>query len=140
MEMAVADLKLQESTTMIPTNGPDPYQMFQVHDYMNVSFLRMPSNLRAATKETISVFTMAYPELLKEKFFINVPFIMGWMYTALKLLLSQATIRKFHIITKGTNLAAEFPAFGSNLPEAYGGKGATLAEAGKIVPLDNKTT
>lgn len=140
MEMAVAELNLQEATTMIPSEGPDPYQMLQVHDYMNVSFLRMPSNLRAATKETISIFSMAYPELLKEKFFINVPFVMGWMYTALKLVLSPNTIRKFHVITSGANLAAEFPSFGNSLPEAYGGKGATLADVGKVVPLETTST
>jgi hypothetical protein len=43
----------------------------------------MDPAVRAASKETIQVFSMAYPELLKEKFFINVPLVMGCKFSAL---------------------------------------------------------
>lgn len=77
MELSVRELDLHNATEAIPENGPDPYRMIQVHDYLNVSFLRMDPAVRAASKETIQTFSMAYPELLKEKFFVNVPLVMG---------------------------------------------------------------
>lgn len=101
MELSVKELDLASATEKIPENGVDPYRMVQVHDYMNVSFLRMDPNIRAASKETIQTFSMAYPELLKvgllqpnlkvssltlfkEKFFVNVPLVMGWVFTFMK--------------------------------------------------------
>jgi hypothetical protein len=77
MELSVRELDLHNATEPIPENGSDPYRMIQVHDYLNVSFLRMDPAVRAASKETIQTFSMAYPELLKEKFFVNVPLVMG---------------------------------------------------------------
>lgn len=55
----------------------DPYKITQVHDYKNISFLRQSPAVKNASKTTIEVFATNYPELLKEKFFINVPAIMG---------------------------------------------------------------
>ena len=77
MELSIKELDLSSAKTTIPDDGPDPYRIVQVHDYLNVSFLRMDPTIRAATKETIQTFSMAYPELLKEKFFVNVPLLMG---------------------------------------------------------------
>ena len=65
MELSVKELDLACATEKIPENGPDPYRMIQVHDYLNISFLRMDPEIRAASKETIQTFGMAYPELLK---------------------------------------------------------------------------
>jgi hypothetical protein len=101
--------------------------MVQVHDYLHVSFLRMDPSVKAASKETISTFTMAYPELLKEKFFVNVPLVMGWVFAGMKLFLSAETIKKFHPLSYGSNLAAELP-FGKELPITYGGKGKDVKE------------
>ena len=75
MEISVRELNLPSATEKIPDGGIDQYRMVQVHDYLNVSFLRMPPVIRAASKETIQTFSMAYPELLKEKFFVNVPLV-----------------------------------------------------------------
>lgn len=136
MELAVKDLKLNEATTVMDYDGEDPYQMVQVHDYLNVSFLRMNPKVKAATKKTIEVFAMAYPELLSEKFFVNVPSIMGWMFTAMKVFLSKNTTRKFHPITNGVNLAREFPALVDQFPAAYGGKGSELQKSARTVNLD----
>lgn len=134
MELAVKELKLDEATSVIDYNGEDPYQMIQVHDYQNVSFLRLNPTIRNASKQTIDAFATAYPELLREKFFVNVPAIMGWMFTAMKVFLSKNTIRKFHPITNGANLAREF-SFGDELPKTYGGKAPELKESGRTVPL-----
>lgn len=134
MEKGVRELKLNEATEVIDYNGEDRYQMLQVHDYKGVSFLRLDPVVRAASKKTIEVFSTAYPELLREKFFVNVPTIMGWMFGAMKIFLSKNTIRKFHPISNGANLGREF-AFVEDLPKSYGGQGAELKEAGRTVPL-----
>jgi hypothetical protein len=128
MELSVKELDLPSATVPIPDGGEDPYRMVQVHDYLNVSFLRMDPSVRAASKETIQTFSMAYPELLKEKFFVNVPLIMGWVFAAMKLFLSPDTIRKFHPLSYGSNLAGELQGWGDELPTVYGGKGKDVKE------------
>lgn len=100
MELSVKELNLQSATEKIPENGPDPYRMIQVHDYLNVSFLRADPAVKSASKQTIQILSMAYPELLKEKFFVNVPLIMGWMFTAMKVFLSPETVKKFHPLSE----------------------------------------
>ncbi|KAJ6785564.1 hypothetical protein PWT90_10643 [Aphanocladium album] len=131
MELSVQKLKLNEVKELIPEGGDDPYQMIQTHDYLNVSFFRMDPAVKAASKETIQTFSMAYPELLAHKYFVNVPFIMGWMFGAMKLFLAPATLRKFHPMTSGTTLASELPGIISTLPVEYGGKGPSVEEAGQ---------
>ncbi|QSZ33750.1 hypothetical protein DSL72_005321 [Monilinia vaccinii-corymbosi] len=126
MELSIKELDLASATEKIPENGLDPYRMIQVHDYRNVSFLRMDPSIRAASKETIQTFSMAYPELLKEKFFVNVPVVMGWVFTAMKIFLSADTIKKFHPLSYGSNLGGEIPAIAEKLPKEYGGKGEDL--------------
>ncbi|KAM5441529.1 Non-classical phosphatidylinositol transfer protein (PITP) [Microsporum ferrugineum] len=135
MELAIRELDLDRAKTVIPAVGEDPYQMFQVHDYQNVSFLRMSPTIRNASRETITVFSMAYPELLREKFFVNVPVVMGWVFSALKVFLSKNTIRKFHPITNGSALAREFGDAGVEFPKSYGGKSPELAENAMTVSL-----
>ncbi|KAF5590515.1 SFH5-phospholipid transporter [Fusarium pseudocircinatum] len=128
MELSVQKLKLDQVTEPIAEGGEDPYQMIQVHDYLNVSFFRMDPAVKAASKETISVFSMAYPELLAHKYFVNVPAIMGWMFGAMKLFLAPATLRKFHPMTSGTTLATELKGIVSTLPKEYGGQGPSVKE------------
>lgn len=128
MELSVKELDLASATVPIPADGIDPYRMVQVHDYMNVSFLRMDPAVKAASKETIRIFSMAYPELLKEKFFVNVPVLMGWVFTAMKLFLAPETIKKFHPLAYGSSLAGECKGWGEELPVAYGGKGSAATE------------
>ncbi|KGO68927.1 hypothetical protein PITC_077560 [Penicillium italicum] len=136
MELAVQDLKMKDATEVIEYDGEDPYQMIQVHDYMNVKFFRMDPSVRSATKKVIEVFATAYPELLREKFFVNVPAIMGWMFTAMKFILSRNTTRKFHPITNGANLAREFsPLIAAQIPKVYGGQGPELKENARFIPL-----
>lgn len=137
MELSIKELDLASATEKIPDGGPDPYRMIQVHDYLNVSFLRMDPSVRAASKAAIQTFAMAYPELVKEKFFVNVPLAMGWVFTALKLFLSAETIKKFHPLSYGGSLAGEIPECGIQLPEVYGGKGVPLTEGGLVVKYGN---
>lgn len=128
MELSLQKLNLNNVKELIPEGGEDPYQMLQVHDYLSVSFFRMDPHVKAASKETISTFSMAYPELLAHKYFVNVPAIMGWMFGAMKLFLPPATVRKFHPMTSGTTLATELPSIVSTLPKEYGGSGPTVKE------------
>lgn len=76
------ELSLSTATKSITTSY-DPYKITQIHDYKNISFLRQSPAVRAASKTTIEVFATNYPELLKEKFFINVPAIMGGFLVSL---------------------------------------------------------
>ncbi|OAR01544.1 hypothetical protein LLEC1_04895 [Akanthomyces lecanii] len=145
MELSVQKLKLNEVKALIPEGGEDPYQMIQTHDYLDVSFFRMDPAVKAASKETIQTLSMAYPELLAHKYFVNVPFIMGWMFGAMKLFLAPTTLRKFHPMTSGTTLASELPTIVTTLPREYGGKGPSVKEVGQqlafadAVPVADKT-
>ena len=64
MESSVRQLGMADATKPIPDfgQGPDPYQGFQVHDYMNVSFLRQDPLVKAASKKAIEVFGSYYRE------------------------------------------------------------------------------
>ncbi|KAK6500994.1 Non-classical phosphatidylinositol transfer protein (PITP) [Arthrobotrys conoides] len=135
MEAAIAKLDLPNATKPIPdfNKGVDPYQIIQVHDYLNVSFLRMDPDAKAASKATIAVFRDFYPEMLSRKFFVNVPLLMGWLYKATTLVLPEATVKKFRVLSYGKELAAEL---GDAVPEVYGGKGVKdVKELGDPVKL-----
>ncbi|KAL7916340.1 CRAL-TRIO domain-containing protein [Trichoderma velutinum] len=138
MELGVQQLHLNDITEPLPEDGTDKHQMLQVHDYRSVSFFRMDPAVKAASKETISVFSMAYPELLAHKYFVNVPAIMGWMFGAMKLFLAPATLRKFHPMTSGTTLSTELKSIAPSLPQEYGGSGSPVQE-GLTVTLDDST-
>lgn len=135
MELALQQLDLASATVPI-TATTDPYKMYQVHDYRSISFLRQSAAVKSASAETIKVFAQNYPELLKEKFFVNVPAIMGFVYNFMKLFVAAKTIKKFHPMSNGGGLAAEFgesevEGLGERLPGVYGGKGEDLWAQGK---------
>ncbi|KAF6806077.1 Phosphatidylinositol transfer protein sfh5 [Colletotrichum sojae] len=136
MELSVRKLNLDKAQTPIPDGGEDPYQMIQVHDYLNVSFLRMDPAVKKASSETITVFAMAYPELLNHKYFVNIPALMGWVFKAMKLFLAPKTISKFHPLGYGAELANELPALKQSLPKEYGGSNVeTIKTAGQTVKI-----
>ncbi|OIW34294.1 CRAL/TRIO domain-containing protein [Coniochaeta ligniaria NRRL 30616] len=135
MELALSELSLSTATKPI-TAEHDPYKITQVHDYKSISFLRQSPHVKAASSETIKIFAQNYPELLKEKFFVNVPSFMGFVYAFMKLFVAPKTIKKFHPMSNGANLAREFTAskvkdLGDRLPAEYGGKGPDLKAQGK---------
>ncbi|KAL7961737.1 CRAL-TRIO domain-containing protein [Trichoderma compactum] len=138
MELGVQQLHLNDIAESLPEDGTDKHQMLQVHDYRSVSFFRMDPAVKAASKETISVFSMAYPELLAHKYFVNVPAIMGWMFGAMKLFLAPATLKKFHPMTSGTTLSTELKSIAPSLPKEYGGSGLPVQE-GITVTLAEST-
>ncbi|KAK6359272.1 Non-classical phosphatidylinositol transfer protein (PITP) [Orbilia brochopaga] len=122
MEAAIAKLNLAEADKPIPdyNQGPDPYQISQVHDYLNISFIRMDPHARAASKAAIQIFRDYYPEMLNRKFFVNVPLVMGWLFKATALFLPETTLKKFRVLSYGTELHKEIS---DEVPENYGGKG-----------------
>ncbi|RYP93241.1 hypothetical protein DL770_000616 [Monosporascus sp. CRB-9-2] len=150
MELALQELSISTATKPISVDY-DPYKIYQVHDYKGISFLRQSPQVKAASTETIKVFAMAYPELLKEKFFLNgmslilslhgLPALMGFMYGVMKVFVAAKTAKKFHPISNGGGLAKEFSdskveKLGEKLPPEYGGKGADLKSQGKETALE----
>ena len=135
MELALQSLAISTATTPI-TADYDPYKIYQVHDYKSVSFFRQSPKVKSASTEVIKTFSQNYPELLKEKFFVNVPVIMGAMYGFMKLFVAKKTAKKFHPMSNGGVLAQEFgdskvKDLGEMLPKEYGGKGEGLDVKGK---------
>lgn len=140
MELAMHELDLNSATQLI-TPSHDPYKIYQVHDYKGTSFFRSPPQVRAAAKKTIEVLAMAYPETLKEKFFVNVPAIMGFMYGIMKVFVAAKTIKRFHPMSNGQGLVHEFAdakvdGLGQMLPREYGGQGEPLSTVGKQTRLE----
>ncbi|KAF2473262.1 CRAL/TRIO domain-containing protein [Lindgomyces ingoldianus] len=134
MERSVHKLGLPTADKPIPDfgEGLDPYQGFQVHDYLQVSFIRMDPNAKAASKKTIETFQKYYPETLSRKFFVNVPVVMGWLFAAMKLFVAKETIKKFTVLSYGTDLVGEL---GKGIPSEYGGEKGLLKDVGEGVVL-----
>lgn len=76
-----------------------------------------------------------YPESMRRKFFVNVPAVMGWMFSAMRLFLSKETVQKFTILGYGEYLAGEL-GHADRLPKEYGGNGTAplrdIAEPWKV--------
>ncbi|KAG6114122.1 hypothetical protein E4U13_003506 [Claviceps humidiphila] len=136
MELGVQKLNLNDITKPLAEDDEDIYRMLQVHDYLSVSFFRMDPAVKTASKQTIQTFSMAYPELLSHKYFVNVPAIMGWMFGFMKLFLAPATLRKFHPMTSGTSLSTELKSLVASLPKEYGGQGPSVKEAETVYLVD----
>lgn len=111
---------MEKSLLFADFTDPTNNKIAQVHDYNNVSMLRMDPNVKASTKQIISIFGANYPELLSVKFFINVPVFMGWVFTFLKKMgiISAETLKKFQVLSNG-NLSEWFGK--DNLPAEYNG-------------------
>lgn len=139
MERSVQKLDLASATKPIPNynEGPDPYQGFQVHDYLQVTFLRQDAVVKAATKATINILGRHYPETLSRKFFVNVPVLMGWLYQATKLIVAKETAKKFTVLSYGNQLAGEL---GQGIPKAYGGTSEELSVVAEGVKLEDVKT
>lgn len=136
MELGLARLDLSSATRPIPdyNDGPDPYQCIQVHDYLSVSFLRQNADAKAAAKKAIEIFQSYYPETLSQKLFVNVPIVMGWFYSAMTMVLSKETVKKFKVITYGKEVRT---VLGPGVPAVYGGKGDSLDEMAETLKMND---
>lgn len=111
--------------------------MDQVHDYMGVSFLRMDSRIKKTSKRVIEMFQLYYPETLSGKYFVNVPYIMMWVFKLVQGISSAATMSKFHVLASGNQLAGSL---GDWIPKEYGGSAETLQSlevSDNVISQDN---
>lgn len=129
MELTLQQLHLETADKPIPDfgKGPDPYQAIQIHDYLSVSFLRQPAEVKAASQKTIQLFQEVYPETMAKKYFVNVPLFMQWMFGAMQMFMAKDTIAKMKWMSYGTELYKDL---GTSVPKAYGGSGVELASSG----------
>ncbi|KAH9973587.1 CRAL/TRIO domain-containing protein [Lactifluus volemus] len=99
-------------------------QMIQVHDYEGAKLSSRTANSKAAASEISSIFQSHYPEFLAQKFFINVPAIMTWIFWLFKPLLSPATFAKMKVVGHGPGTVGKelLPLIDAkDLPAQYGG-------------------
>jgi hypothetical protein len=134
MEKSIQHLNLSGATSPIPNygEGPDPYQGFQIHDYLQVSFLRRDPLVKTATNKTIEILGRHYPETLSRKFFLNVPVLMGWVFSAVKMVVAKETAKKFTVMSYGKELAGEL---GKGVPKSYGGENGELSGVAEAMDL-----
>ncbi|KAI5963751.1 SFH5 [Candida pseudojiufengensis] len=111
---------MEKSLQLIEFTDPTNNKIGQIHDYNNVSMFKIDPNMKKSTKEIIEIFSSNYPELLSTKFFINVPLIMGWVFTFFKTIrvINEDTLKKFQVLNNG-DLTSYLPK--SDLPKSYGG-------------------
>jgi len=127
MELTISSLSLSTTSTPIPdyAKGPDPHLAFQIHDYLRVSFLRQPPEVKAASQAAIKLFTAHYPETLSVKYFVNVPLVMQWMFGAMQVFMAKETVAKMQWMSYGEELHKYL---GDGVGKAYGGNGPELEE------------
>lgn len=138
MECSIELLDLASAKEPIPdwnSEKPtiDPYQTMQIHDYLEVSFFRIPAEVKAASRKTIELFQKHYPELLEKKFFVNIPFLMSWVYSTMKLVVARDTFKKLIMISYGGELAKHMGS--ESVPTTYGGRGEPLAST--VIPHED---
>lgn len=123
--LALADAKENPIPDLPATE--DPYRLLQVHVYSDLSFLRLPPEVKAASKATIDIMAKHYPETLSRKFFVGVPRIMGWVFSFVRMFVSRETSKKFNVIAWEEQLA---PELGDKefVPQRFGGSGSDLKE------------
>lgn len=111
---------MERSLELLDFVDPDNNKIVQVHDYNNVSMLRMDPSIKAVTKKIIPLFGDNYPELLSIKFFANVPSFMSWVFVFFKKLniIAPETMKKFEILNH-CNLSNWLGK--DNLPKTYNG-------------------
>ncbi|WWC72310.1 uncharacterized protein I206_106272 [Kwoniella pini CBS 10737] len=138
MERAISHLQLATTSTPIPDygKGDDPHRIDQIHLYGGVSFLRMDPLIKAASKATIEIMQAHYPELLLRKFFVEVPLIMSWMFSAISFFVSAETAKKFQVISYKENLGKELGKL-EDIPKDLGGNGPDLATLDKRLISDD---
>ncbi|CAD0096002.1 unnamed protein product [Aureobasidium vineae] len=129
MELTIQSLSLSSTKIPIPdyTKGPDPHQALQIHDYLRVSFLRQPAEVKAASQKAIQLFSAHYPETLSKKYFVNVPLVMQWMFGAMQVFMAKETVQKMQWMSYGEELHKYV---GKGVAKEYGGEGPGLEEAG----------
>lgn len=109
--------------------------MAQMHDYNNLSLLRLDSVTKAATKATIHLFQSYYPEILNVQYVVNVSTVMQWAFNFVKRFIAKKTLEKFSVISNGSDLARTT---GEWVPVKYGGVTESIEEiqVNEISPIN----
>ncbi|RCK63631.1 Phosphatidylinositol transfer protein SFH5 [Candida viswanathii] len=112
---------MEQALQLLDFTDPEFNRIAQVQDTNNVSMFSIDPGMKKGMKDIILIFGDNYPELLSVKFFINVPYIMGWMFTFLKAIgvINEETLKKFQVLNHG-KLTEFYPE--ESLPKVYGGK------------------
>lgn len=116
---------MERGIAQLDFSRPERSTMDQVHDYMNVSFLRMNPAARKGSQAVVQVFQDYYPELLRAKYFVNIPLLMMWVFKFVRMRMDAKTADKFHVVHNGPDLASQL---GQWVPKDYGGSGKSLQE------------
>ncbi|KAI8340449.1 CRAL-TRIO domain-containing protein [Chlamydoabsidia padenii] len=99
--------------------------MIQVHDYKGASMFGRSANAKAATKEIIKVLQDNYPEMLAIKFFVNVPWWGSKIFSLIRPLLPEATVKKFVVCSNNDILDTLQKTIDKDqLPKVYTGEPA----------------
>lgn len=109
---------MERGLQLLDFESEDNNLMTQVHDYKNISILKLDPDVKKCSKVIIKVFQDYYPETLYSKFFVNVPVVMSWLYDLAKRFTSPETRKKFVVINNGSNLYN----YVKVVPKEYGGK------------------
>lgn len=115
---------MEKALLFIDYTDCNNHKIVQIHDYNHVSMFKVDKNMRKSTKEIIKIFGDNYPELLSTKFFINVPSLMGWVFSFIVSIgvVSEETLKKFNVLNHG-DLSQFFNA--DNLPSDYKKSGSS---------------
>lgn len=94
---------MEKSLLFVDYKDPNNHKIVQVHDYNGVSMFKADKGMRASTKEIIKIFGDNYPELLRIKFFLNVPSLMSWVFGFFSSIgiISKETLQKFRPLNNG---------------------------------------
>ncbi|ODV61787.1 Sfh5p [Ascoidea rubescens DSM 1968] len=113
---------MEKSVQLLDFKDKENQFVAQVHDYKDISFLRMDASIKRSTKSTIKIFQDYYPELLSRKFFLNIPFILAWFYNYVvkNFFISKETVAKFRVLSDASTMAEQINT--KKLPKAYGGE------------------
>ncbi|KAF5108094.1 hypothetical protein DV453_002532 [Geotrichum candidum] len=126
---------MERAISLLDFSSSETSYIAQLHDYNNVSFLFLDSPTKAASKATIELFQNYYPEFLNVKYFVNIPIVMSWLFSFVKMLVAKETVDKFRVVSNGADLARTA---GNWVPKQYGGKADSLEEIAvkQFVPND----
>ena len=109
---------MERGLQLLDFESEDNHLMTQVHDYNNVSMWRLDPNIKKCSRTAIKIFQDYYPETLYSKFFVNVPYVMTWLYEVVKRFTSPETRKKFVVISDAKQLANYLKV----VPKEYGGE------------------
>ncbi|ORZ15814.1 CRAL-TRIO domain-containing protein [Absidia repens] len=128
-------LQLMEQSVQL-VDLVDVDSMIQVHDYLGASMFGRSANAKAATSEIIKILQDNYPEFLATKFFVNVPWWGSKIFSLIRPLLPEATVKKFVVCSNGELLnTLEKSIDKDQLPQIY--TGGAKFKAGSVTAAIN---